>query len=107
MGDSLGSLAVRFENALCAADRIAMEYVKYPVNSTQWEMTYNLNYFVMLVTGIFDSLAWLTVNRYSLAIRHPTDVALRVTGPNSKGGRFVKLVSRHNPSLGSFLQRKS
>lgn len=102
--DFLSALADRFQNAMCAADRIAMEYVIYPVNSTEWEMIYNLNYFVMLVTGIFDSLAWLTVNRYSLNIRDRTDVTIRIIGPTSKGARFARLVSRHNPSLSSFIQ---
>ena len=64
--DGLLGLADRFENALCSSDRIAMEYMKRPVNSTVWETTFNFNYFCLLVTGIFDLLAWLTLHRYSL-----------------------------------------
>ncbi len=60
---SLSSLADRFQNMLCASDRIAIEYTKSPVNSTEWEMIYNFNYFVLLTTGVFDSLGWLTLHR--------------------------------------------
>lgn len=101
---SLISLSDRFQNALCASDRIAMEYVKYPTNSTEWEMIYNLNYFLMLVTGIFDSLAWLTVHRYPLPIRSRLDVTIRIGNQRSRGAKFVRLVSPHNSSLSDFIR---
>jgi len=102
--DGLAGLADRFQNAFCASDRISMEYMKRPVNSTEWEMLYNFNYFCMLATGIFDSLAWLTVYRYSIPVHHPIQVSIRVTTSKSKGTRFVKKISQHNSSLESLIK---
>lgn len=106
--NALAGLADKFENALCSSDRIALEYMKRPVNSTQWEMLYNLNYFCLLATGIFDSLAWLTVHRYSLPIptkpERPHEVSIQITKPNSWGTKFVGAISKHNSSLASFIR---
>jgi len=102
--DALHGFANRFQNALCSSDRIAMEYVKQPINSTQWEMLYNLNYFCMLATGVFDSLAWLTVYRYSIPIRCPYQVSIRITKRKSRGDKFVTAISKHNSSLASFIR---
>jgi len=107
--DVLSGLTDRFENALCPSDRIAMEYTKRPINSTEWEMLYNFNYFCLLVTGIFDLLAWLTVHRYSLPIPteldRPHEVSIQITKPKSWGAKFVKIVSQSNPSLASFIKK--
>jgi len=105
--DVLMGLAGKFENALRSSDRIAMEYTKRPVNSTEWEMLYNFNYFCLLVTGIFDLLAWLTVHRYSLQIPtkpdRPHEVSIQITKPKSFGAKFVKTISKDNPLLASFI----
>ena len=101
--DVLAGLADRFQNALYASDHITLEYMKRPTNSTEWEILYNLNYFCMLVTGIFDSLAWLTVHRHSISIRHPYHVSIRITGHRSRGARFVAAIARDNPPLASFI----
>ena len=102
--DVLAGLADRFQNALCSSDRIAMEYMKRPINSTEWEMLYNFNYFCLLTTGIFDSLAWLTVHRYSIPIYNPLQVSIKITKPNSRGDKFVTAISRHNSSLAHFIR---
>lgn len=102
--DVLTGLADRFQNALCSSDRIAIEYMKRPINSTEWEMLYNFNYFCLLTTGIFDSLAWLTVHRYSIPIRNPLQVSIQITGPKSRGAKFVAAISPHNSSLASFIR---
>lgn len=104
--NKLGGLAAKFENALCSSDHIAMEYMKPPNNSTQWEMLYNLNYFCMLVTGIFDLLAWLTASYYSIPIKNPRQVTIRMTGHKSEGTKFVSAIARFNPSLASFIVTK-
>lgn len=101
--DVLAGLADRFQNALCSSDRIAMEYMKRPTNSTEWEMLYNLNYFCLLATGMFDSLAWLAVHRHSIPIHHPYQVSIRITGHKSRGAKFVAAIARDNPPLASFI----
>lgn len=107
--DVLSGLADRFQNALCSSDRIAMEYVKRPVNSTEWEMLYNFNYFCLLATGIFDSLAWLTVLRYSLPIptkpKRPHEVSIHITKPKSWGAKFVAAIAPHNSPLVTFIRK--
>jgi hypothetical protein len=99
----LQGFASKFENAFYSSDRITIEYMKRPNNSTQWEMLYNLNYFCMLVTGIFDLLAWLTVYRYSMPIHQPYQVSIHITNHKSKGARFVSAVAKNNPPLASFI----
>jgi hypothetical protein len=101
--DVLQGFASKFENALYSSDRIAMEYMKRPNNLTEWEMLYNLNYFCMLLTGIFDLLAWLAVHRYSMPIHRPHEVSIHITGHKSKGAKFVAAIGRSNPSLTSFI----
>lgn len=104
--DVLTGLADKFENALYSSDRIAMEYTKRPANSTKWEMLYNFNYFCLLVTGIFDLLAWLTVHRYSIQIRRREQVSIRITSSGSKGAKFVAVISKHNSPLASLIEAK-
>jgi hypothetical protein len=103
--DMLSGLADRFENAICASDRIAMEFMKHPINSTEWEILYNFNYFCLLATGVFDTLAWLTVHRYSMSVHNLLDVSIQITGPKSRGAKFVNAISRKNASLASFIQK--
>jgi hypothetical protein len=103
MQDVLAGLADKFQNALSSSDRIAMEYMKRPVNSTEWEMLYHFNYFCMLATGIFDSLAWLTVYRHSIPVYQPYQVSIRITGFKSRGAKFVSNISRCNLPLASFI----
>jgi hypothetical protein len=103
---TLSGFASKFRNALCSSDRIAIEYMKRPNNSTEWEMLFNLNYFCMLVTGIFDLLAWLVVHRYSMPIRRPYEVSMRIAGHKSRGAKFVGSIARYNPPLASFIVKK-
>jgi hypothetical protein len=102
--DVLSGLADRLENAFCASDKIAMEFMKRPINSTEWEILYNFNYFCLLATGVFDALAWLTVHRYSIPIKSHLDVSIQITGPKSRGAKFVNVISKKNAPLSSFIQ---
>ena len=104
ISDILTGLADRLENALCASDRIAMEFMKQPINSTEWEILYHLNYFCLLATGVFDALAWLTVHRYSMPIRSHFDVSIHITGSKSHGAEFVKTISKENAHLASLIR---
>jgi hypothetical protein len=103
--DVLSGLADRLQNALCASDSIAMEYMKRPINSTEWKILYHFNYFCSLATGVFDALAWLTVHRYSIPIGGVLDVRIRIEGPKSRGAEFVKAISQKNATLASFIQK--
>jgi hypothetical protein len=102
--DTLSGLADRLENAFCASDRIAMEFMKRPINSTEWEILYHFNYFCLLATGVFDALAWLTVHRYSMPIHNRLDVSIQITGSKSRGAKFVNAISQKNASLASFIR---
>jgi hypothetical protein len=103
--DVLSGLADRLENALCTSDRMAMEFMKRPINSTEWEILYHFNYFCLLATGVFDALAWLTVHRYSMSIRNRLDVSIQIKGSRSRGAKFVNAVSQENAPLASFIQK--
>lgn len=105
--DVLSGLADRFENALYTSDRIALEFMKRPINSTEWEILYNFNYFCLLATGVFDALAWLTVHRYSMPIHKRLDVTIQITGSKSRGAKFVNAISQRNAPLASFIQNNA
>jgi hypothetical protein len=102
--DVLSGLGDRLQNALYASDDIALEFMKRPVNSTEWEMLYHFNYFCLLATGVFDALAWLTVHRYSMPVSDRLGVSIHITGPKSRGTKFVNAISQKNASLASFIQ---
>lgn len=104
--NTLRGFASKFEDALYSSDRIAIEYMKPPNNLTEWEMLFYLNYFCMLVTGIFDLLAWLVVYRYSIPIKTRHEVSIHITNHKSKAAKFVGSIARYNPPLASFIVTK-
>ena len=65
------SLGDRCMSLLEVADEIKHLYFESPDNEAGWDIANKLNYFVILVTGLLDNLAWLTVYRYSLQKNYP------------------------------------
>jgi hypothetical protein len=59
----------RFTDLLRAVDEIGFQYYLGANNDILEAMVYHLNYFIILVTGIFDSLAILSAIRYNLQIK--------------------------------------
>lgn len=82
-------------------DNIGVQFYQVPNNDTQDEMLYHLNFLVPLVTGMFDTLAWITRYRYGLNLDR-CKVILRVGNVN-RPTAFVNQLARHNQRLASSL----
>jgi hypothetical protein len=102
----------RFTDLLRAVDEIAFQYYLEPNNDTLDAMAYHLNYFVTLVTGIFDSLARLSVIRYDLKINGVdferkiglTKITLRK--PTKQNFPFLEQLLTRNPELSKFISNE-
>ena len=82
-------------------DNIGVQFYQIPNNDTQDEMLYHLNFLIPLVTGMFDTLAWITFYRYNWHLdRH--QVVLRVNNVDCPTA-FVKQLVHHNQQLASLL----
>ena len=66
--DILQGFSNRFIDLLRAIDEIGFEYYKGVNNDTMDGMVYHLNYFITLVTGLFDNLALLSLSYYPLQV---------------------------------------
>ena len=60
--------ANRFTYLLCSLDNIGMQYY-FPTDS-DFFIQFNFNYFILLVTGIFDCLAIETKDKYNLKFKY-------------------------------------
>lgn len=72
-------------------DQITDASYESPGREALWDVVNNLNYYVVLQTGIFDNLAWLSAVRYglpterkSVVLRYPTRKGTRTPGPLHK-----------------------
>ena len=92
----LNAFATRFVYLLTSVDEIGFQYYSRADNNAMDSMMYHFNYFVSLVSGVFDSLAIETRDVYSLGFeQHPNKVSL-----NPKVGRdFLKEVRKSNREL--------
>lgn len=94
-GDPLiDALATRFYYTLLAVDEIGIQYYSGVNNDTMDMSLYHFNYFVSLITGIFDNLALKT--NQSLNINF-TD--LRMASLNKKSGNkfLIEIRQRNTP----------
>lgn len=96
------SLYARLIGQMQACDRIGWLRYSVPTSDGRDEMLNQLNYFFMLATGVFDSLAWIALHRFGLQTR-PMNVILR---EESRGqpNQFFALLDTAAPPLASFLR---
>ncbi|NMO09928.1 MULTISPECIES: hypothetical protein [Methanobacterium] len=94
----LDAFSTRFVYLLRSVDEIGFQYYKGVNNDTLDDMMYHFNYAISLITGIFDSLALITKNKYNLEFKG--DKYPHTTSLNPKAGRnFLKAVRETNPEL--------
>lgn len=62
------SLAQRFEFYCRASDKTKIECLKTPNNTTASHIKYNFSYLILIMTGIYDNLAWIMNIIYDLEI---------------------------------------
>jgi len=97
----LESLMGRFLRMLYARDRIGYEFFRRADNNTQDEMLYHLDYLVVLATGLFDTLAWLTKHRYGMQLKRE-QVELKID-PGKEGSTFTKRLANKDRPLHAFI----
>lgn len=94
--DILDAFAKRFLYLLINVDELGkLHYFK---KGDEVMVLFHLNYFISLVTGIFDNLAIHTYDKYSISFRYD-DIPSRISLHNKNGGDFLKEVEKVNPNL--------
>lgn len=94
----LDAFSTRFVYLLRSVDEIGFQYYKGVNNDTLDDMMYHFNYSISLITGIFDSLALVTKNKYRLEYRGD-DIPQR-TSLNPKAGKdFLRVLREENSEL--------
>lgn len=94
----LDALSQRFTFLLMSVDEIGFQYFSGVNNDTMDNAVYHFNYFISLVSGIFDSLAIYTFNQYKLVFRG-SDNPSRISLCNDTGKEFLKAVRQKNQTL--------
>jgi hypothetical protein len=69
LSEQIESLKLRIELLLRAADSVGHHALRRPDGRAPGQCSYHLGYFIMLVTGLFDELAWTISRRYSLQVK--------------------------------------
>ena len=99
-----------FSQRLCfllmCIDEMGFQYYSGVNNITLDNMTYHFNYFILLMTGIFDSLALQTTDKYSLTFKdsnNPSRISL-----NCKNGKdFLRALREKNLPLREHIQNNN
>ena len=99
----LDALAQRFVFLLMSVDEIGFQYFSGVNNDTMDNAVYHFNYFILLVSGIFDSLAIHTFRQYKLIFKN-SDNPARISLCNDTGKDFLKAVREKNQTLRDHIQ---
>ena len=97
------SLGDRITDMLIAVDEIGINYYTDINNDTQDAIIYHFNYWIMMFTGVFDSLAWISKYRYQIKFEKFGGIGLR-TGRQKQ---FTKLLFDKNNKIKNFLSKNS
>lgn len=87
--------SIRFQNLLIAIDEIGYQYFQKPDNRTKLNVQYHYDYAVSLITGVFDTLALKTAERYDIDDIRKEFVSLS----NNRGRDFLNEVRDSNSAL--------
>jgi hypothetical protein len=93
----LQALAKRFVNLLMSLDEIGFNYHRDANNDTSDDIMYHFNYFISLVTGIFDSIALSTKEHYKIDFSDAK--AQKISLRRKVGKDFLKAIREQNPTL--------
>lgn len=95
------SLSLRLELICRAADKVSFYDLKYPNNDTQDNTVYHLGYLIMLMTGVFDDIAWIITKLYLLKLNN-MEVGLKI--PSKKTStKFYSQLCLKNVDLYNYL----
>jgi len=93
----LNAFSARFLYLLENLDEIGFPYYLELDRDTMNTMMYHFNYFIILISGIFDSLAIKTKNKYGINFnnKHPSAISLY----KNAGKDFLKALRKNDPKL--------
>lgn len=94
----LDALASRFVYMLMSVDQMGFQYYSGVNNDLMQNMIYHFNYFISLVSGVFDNLAIASKNRLGLAFRGDSIPARTSLNPKA-GKEFLKALGGKNHEL--------
>lgn len=98
------SQRVRF--LLMCIDEMGFQYYSAVNNVTMDDLLYHFNYFILLMTSIFDSLALQTMNTYQLTFNN-SDTPSRISLNCNNGKDFLKALRAKNLPLREHIQNNS
>jgi len=108
--EMLQGFSSRFRDLLRAVDEIGFQYYLDVNNDTLEAIVYHLNYFITLVTGIFDSLANFSVIYYKLKIKgvdlNKQRGMNKITLRGGVGKDFLEQLTAKNQELSEFIARE-
>ena len=93
----------RFCFLLTSIDEMGFQHFSGANNVTQEGMLYHFNYFILLMTGIFDSLALQAMDKYKLTFEG-SDIPSRISLNPSNGKEFLKALKEVNLPLRQHIQ---
>jgi len=95
----LDAFSQRFCFLLMSIDEMGYKFYSPVNNDTIGDATYHFNYFILLMTGIFDSLAIQTKNHYNLFEGSDKISPLNISLRSKNGKKFLQAVEQKNPAL--------
>ena len=101
--DHLEAVGARFGSLLACRDLVGIADVADELSTSHFDSVFALGYFMPLVTGIFDSLAWITVNLLEMKLpRGRITLRLPQSVEDRKGG-FHELLEKSLKPLHDFI----
>jgi hypothetical protein len=83
---------------LSALDEMGFQYFSGVDNNTQASMVYHFNYFILLMTGVFDSLALQAMDKYQLTF-DGSHIPSRISLNTDSGRDYLRALEEKNPQL--------
>jgi hypothetical protein len=99
--EQFSSLSKRLEFACRAYDKLSFYDLKPANNDTQDNTMYHFSYLIMLITGIFDDLAWIIKHLYTLNLSR-MEIGLKIP-KNNTSSKFYKKLAEKNHSICQYL----
>ncbi|MED3952603.1 hypothetical protein P4603_10935 [Priestia aryabhattai] len=99
--EQFSSLSQRLEFACRSYDKLSFYDLKTANNDTQDNTLYHFSYFIMLITGIFDDLAWILKHLNQLNLSR-MEIGLKIP-VNKTSTKFYNKLKQKNEKLCKYL----
>lgn len=91
---------------LMCIDEMGIQQYSGVNNETKDDMLYHFNYFILLMTGIFDSLALQSMDKYSLTFED-SNIPNRISLDCKNGKKFLRALKEKNLPLREHIQNNN